>query len=208
MIDVTWATPLYRFLRHCNSSSLEKTVLDCGAGRRFPPLSLFRESGYESYGIELSDEVLKQASCYCKENNMRLNLLRGDIRKIPFKTSSFSFVYSHNTVFHMSKHEVSTAMQEIERVLKPNGLCFVNFMSDSIDKSVKDELGRRIGNGEFQTILDNQEVVHACYEDNEPDRYFQNFKLIHKEKRIIYDQRETKQNKVRVAYIDYIAKRK
>ena len=108
----------------------------------------------------------------------------------------------------MTKDEVSTAMQEIERVLKPNGLCFVNFMSDSMDKSVKDELGRRIGKGEFQDILDNQEVVHACYEDNEPDGYFQNFKLIHKEKRIVYDQQEKRQNRIKVAYIDYIAKKR
>jgi hypothetical protein len=32
MRDVIWATPLYKFLRECNSSPLEKVVLDCGAG--------------------------------------------------------------------------------------------------------------------------------------------------------------------------------
>jgi hypothetical protein len=36
MIDVIWATPLYEFLRQCNASPLEKTILDCGAGGSSP----------------------------------------------------------------------------------------------------------------------------------------------------------------------------
>jgi hypothetical protein len=31
IVQVIWATPLYECLRQCNASSLDKTVLDCGA---------------------------------------------------------------------------------------------------------------------------------------------------------------------------------
>ena len=41
MVEVTWATPLYKFLRLCNASPLAEEVLDCGAGGSNPPLSLF-----------------------------------------------------------------------------------------------------------------------------------------------------------------------
>lgn len=45
------AFPLYNFLKHCSSTSYEKTILDCGAGGLNPPLSLFYEFEYKTYGI-------------------------------------------------------------------------------------------------------------------------------------------------------------
>ncbi|MGC1120504.1 MAG: hypothetical protein WBA22_05365 [Candidatus Methanofastidiosia archaeon] len=50
--------PLYAFLRECNASSLEKEVLDCGAGGERPPLALFYEYGYKTLGIDTSDEQI------------------------------------------------------------------------------------------------------------------------------------------------------
>jgi ubiquinone/menaquinone biosynthesis C-methylase UbiE len=176
---IIWATPLYQFLRYCNSSPLEKLVLDCGAGGDDPPLQLFYEYGYETYGIEISGEALKQSETFCKKNDMKLNILKGDMRKIPFKNDVFSFVYSYNTLPLMSKKYVGIAMSEIERVLKPSGLCFVNFVS-----------------------IDDEAPADSYFEDNEPEKYFRNFKIIQKEKRIILIGKKEKQ-----AYIDYIAEK-
>jgi hypothetical protein len=47
-MEITWATPLYEFLRQCNASPLAKKILDCGAGGARPPLSLFHHHGYET----------------------------------------------------------------------------------------------------------------------------------------------------------------
>ncbi|MCK4482774.1 SAM-dependent methyltransferase, partial [Candidatus Bathyarchaeota archaeon] len=60
MRKVIWATPLYKFLRHCNDSPLDKMVLDCGAGGDDPPLRLFLESGYKTVGIEISGQSLNE----------------------------------------------------------------------------------------------------------------------------------------------------
>ena len=179
MIPVIWATPLYKFLRYCNSSALEKLVLDCGVGGDSPPLQLFYEYGYETYGIEISGEALKQAVSFCKENDVELNILKGDMRKNPFRDEMFGFVYSFNTIPLMSKKDVAIAMSEMERVLKTGGLCFVNFVS-IVDEAPAD----------------------SHFEDNEPNQYFSNFKIIHKEKRIILIGKKEKQ-----AYIDYIARK-
>jgi len=179
VIPVIWATPLYKFLRQCNSTSLEKLVLDCGAGGNTPPLQLFYEYGYETYGIEISGEALRKAETFCKENDIKLNILKGDMRKIPFKDEMFSFAYSYNTIPLMSKKDVAIAMSEMESVLKTSGLCFVNFVS-----------------------IDDEAPADSYFEDNEPDKYFSNFKIIQKEKRIILIGKKEKQ-----AYIDYIAKK-
>ena len=179
MKNIIWATPLYKFLRYCNDSQLEKTVLDCGAGGDTPPLQLFFEYGYETRGIEISQDSLNRARNFCKENNMKLNIMKGDMRKIPFRSESFSFVYSYNTIPLMSKNDVAIAVSEIERVLKTNGLCFVNFVS-----------------------VDDEAPADSYFEDNEPDKYLGNFEIVHKEKRMILIGKKQKQ-----AYIDYIARK-
>lgn len=52
MYNLINAFPLYNFLKYCNNSSHEKIILDCGAGGANPPLSLFYEFAYKTYGIE------------------------------------------------------------------------------------------------------------------------------------------------------------
>jgi ubiquinone/menaquinone biosynthesis C-methylase UbiE len=194
MRKVIWATPLYKFLRYCNDSSLDKTVLDCGAGGDDPPLQLFYEYGYKTFGVEVSEDPFRQAKKFCKEHSMELNILKGDMRSLSFKSRSFSFAYSFNAIFFLTKKDIAISMKEIERVLKPNGLCFVNFISvDEPDK------------GPFcKPFLGN--LRFSKHEDDEPDRYFDNFDIIHKEKRII-EKRVHGKRSVQ-AYLDYIAKKK
>ena len=207
MRKVIRATPLYKFLRYCNDSLLDKTVLDCGAGGDDPPLRLFRESGYKTVGIEISEVSLNETRKFCKEFGLRLNMFKGDMRKLPFKNETFSFVYSYNAIHMMSKKNVAVAMSEIQRVLKTNGLCFVNFVSaDEPPHAGAVEINK----GEFfKRDIPWQGVkcpnIDSYFEDDEPDVYFSNFKVVHKEKRII--ERIIEGKKVLQAYIDYIAKK-
>ena len=194
MRKVIWATPLYKFLRHCNNSPLDKTILDCGAGGDDPPLQLFHEYGYKTFGVEVEENPFNKAKKFCRKHNMKLNILKGDMRHLPFKSKSFSFVYSFNAIFFMTKNDIAVSIKEIERVLKSRGLFFVNFIS--VDEP--DE-------GPFcKPFLGNQRF--SKHEDGEPDKYFRNFEIIHKEKRII----DKKSNDKRLvqAYIDYIAEKK
>jgi ubiquinone/menaquinone biosynthesis C-methylase UbiE len=124
---------------------------------------------------------------------MELNILKGDMRHISFRDECFSFVYSYNAIFFMTKKDIATAMKEIERVLKPNGLCFVNFLS-------VDDPERNIF---CKPFLENKGFSY--HEDDEPEEYFRNFKIFHKEKRIT---RKIWKSKWLVqADMDYIAKK-
>ena len=194
MRKVIWATPLYKFLRYCNESLLGKTVLDCGAGGEDPPLQLFYEYGYRTFGVEVAETPFGQAKKFCRENSMKLNILKGDMRHLPFGSASFSFAYSFNAIFFMTKRDIAISMKEIERVLKPSGLCFVNFVS--VDEPDRGPFCKPfLGNPRF-----------SQHEDNEADKYFRNFAIIHKEKSII-DKKIDGERSVQ-AYIDYIAKKK
>jgi hypothetical protein len=70
VIEVIWATLLYEFLRRCNANPLPREVLDCGAGGSEPPLSLFYQYGYKTYGIEIAETALAEARRFCAENSM------------------------------------------------------------------------------------------------------------------------------------------
>lgn len=203
MKNVIRATSLYTFLRYCNESSLEKEVLDCGAGGAHPPLSLFYEHGYKTHGIEISEERLKMAEQFCREHNMELEIVKGDMREIPFDDESMSFVYSYNTIFHLNKADIAVAMREIERVLKTGGLCFVNFLS--IDDS-EFGAGEQLGEGEFIQNEAGAQTIHSYHEDNAPNMYFTNFEIMRKEKRVLELWMDGEKHIA--AFIDYVAKKK
>jgi SAM-dependent methyltransferase len=191
-------TPIDDFLDLCNASVLEKNVLDCGAGGKCPPLTLFRDQGYETYGIELSKRQLARAQHFCKENDIELNIVRGDMRQIPFDTRSISFVFAYESIFFLTNEDIATSMSEIERVLKPNGLCCVTF------RSVDDSERRKFPEASLaRTLLGSSGLTYHA--DGEPDMYFSRFKILQKKKRI----RRTlvKGVKGKRAYIDYIARR-
>jgi len=200
MIEVIWATPLYEFLRRCNASPLAKEVLDCGAGGSHPPLSLFYQYGYKTYGIEIAENPLADAQRFCAENDMPLNIFRGDMRSIPFASEKFSFVYSYNAIDFMTKPDIAVSMSEIERVLKPDGLCYVNFLSVDDPDS-------------WEPFCDTAPAMHllksegfAHFEDNEAEVYFEAFEVVRKEKRLVEKVWEGKRHKQ--VDIEYIARKR
>lgn len=194
--------PLCTFLNFCNRSPLEKDVLDCGAGGSFPPLIMFHSQGYKTIGIDISDNQLDKACKFCKENNVDLNITKGDMRNLPFKNESLSFIYSYNSIFHLNKEDTHTAISEMMRVLKSNGLLFVNFLS--VDDCGYGD-GIELNKGEFVQSENDTKVIHSYFEDNEPDKYFEHFDVIRKEKRLI--QQKFDDGTYNLAYIDYIVKK-
>ena len=198
-MDVTWATPLYEFLRHCNASPLAREVLDCGAGGTRPPLSLFYQYGYKTCGLEIACEALAEAAGFCRQNDLPLNVLRGDMRRIPFPSGAFSFVYSYNAIFFMTKPDIALALREMERVLRRRGLVYVNFMS--VDDPDWDPFCET---APTKALLRSERFAH--HGDNEADAYFAHFEILRKEIRLI-DKVHGKQ-RIKQAYVEYIAQKR
>ena len=200
VVEVIWATPLYKFLHLCNASPLAKEVLDCGAGGSNPPLSLFYQYGYKTYGIEIADGALKEVQRFCAENDMALNIIGGDMRSIPFPNESFSFVYTYNAIDFMTKPDIAISMGEITRVLKLDGLCYVNFLSVDDVESWEPFCET----APAKDLLKSEGFSH--FEDSEADVYFEAFEIVRKEKRLVeklWEGRRLKQ-----ADIEYIARKR
>ncbi|MGB2987405.1 MAG: class I SAM-dependent methyltransferase [Phycisphaerae bacterium] len=195
--------PLYTFLSYCNDSPLEKEVLDCGAGGSEPPLALFFEYGFRTHGIDISEKQVAHARQFCKDHCMELDISQGDVRELPFTDESMSFVYSYASICHMTKNDAGIAMQEITRVLKRGGLCFVSFCS--VDGGRCGEEQAR-GPGEYDYEEDGEKGIHSLYSDTEPDNFFQNYTYLRKEKRWV--ERFTEQGKHVWTEIGYIAKKR
>jgi SAM-dependent methyltransferase len=198
-MEVIWATPLYEFLRQCNACPLPKEVLDCGAGGSQPPLSLFYQYGYQTCGIEIAADALLAAQRFCAERHMPLNIIGGDMRAIPFASEQFSFVYSYNAIDFMIKPDIAFSIKEIARVLRPQGLFYVNVLSVDDPDSWEPFC-------EAAPDLDLlKSAGFAHFEDDEADAYFDAFEIIHKEKRLVekvWEKRSLKQ-----ADIGYIARK-
>lgn len=199
MPDVCWATPLYEFLRQCIAASLDRRVLDCGAGGSDPPLALFQQYGFRSFGVEIAEEPLAKAQRFCQEQNMPLHIVRGDMRALPFPDGSFPFVYAFNAIFFMTKPDIARAMAEIERVLASGGLCYVNFMS-------ADDPDRRpfCDTAPARRLLGSETWAHHA--DDEPDAYFCSFVIQRKEKRF-EEKRMRSGRMLKQVYLEYIAQK-
>jgi ubiquinone/menaquinone biosynthesis C-methylase UbiE len=192
------STPVYEFFKLCELTGLERRVLDCGAGGKYPPLTLFHDREYETHGIEISRSQLMRAQAFCRKNAIELNIIRADMREIPFGNESFSFVFAYESIFFLTKRDIAIAISEIERVLKPKGLCFITF------RSVDDTDRRTFPKSHpVRTMLGSRTLTY--HEDNEPETYFSRFKILRKKKRI----RKTlvKGKKGKRAYLDYIAQK-
>lgn len=193
-------TPLYKFLEYCNNEKLEgkAKILDCGAGGVTPPLSLFYTFGYETTGIELDMKQINKANIFSQNNKQELNIKIGDMTDLDFDDNTFDFVYSYNSIFHMKKIQIEKAIKEMKRVLKPNGLIFVNFLS--IDDFRFGE-GPHLGDNQYEQ-MDDEPVIHSYFDYDEADKYFEDMKFMLKERRII--ERIFEGEKIKQGFIDYI----
>ncbi|MPN27292.1 hypothetical protein SDC9_174723 [bioreactor metagenome] len=123
--------------------------------------------------------------------------------KIPFDDKFFSFLFSYNTSVHMSKEQFNSALDEFIRVLKPGGLCYVNFLSEECDSFGK---GVEIRQGEFMQNEEGEEVLYSHYKEAEVEQYLAGFNIIYKEKRLV--KRVIEDIEYTSGYIDYILKKK
>ena len=203
--ELLYPASFYNFLDYISESDVDGPILDCGSGGPYPKQALFVKLGFDTRGIELSEENLIKAQDYAKKHNLNLPMQLGDMRSIDFESNFFGYVYSWHTIFHLSKADCRKAVNEMIRVLKPGGLCFVNFLS--VDAEYYGE-GEEDNPGEFVQTEHGEKVKHTFFKDHEPDVFFnnRNVEILYKEKRISY--RKFENRVIRDSYIDYIIQKK
>ncbi|OGO21019.1 MAG: hypothetical protein A2Z14_12705 [Chloroflexi bacterium RBG_16_48_8] len=113
--------------------SLEKLsgnrVLDlgCGAGRH---VVFLRKHAYVSHGTDHAFAGLLSARKWLLEEGFPMNLSQSQMDRLPYATSSFDAVVCLYVIYHGTVKKIESVFQEIRRVLGPDGLSLVTFISD------------------------------------------------------------------------------
>jgi len=203
--ELLYPAPFYNFLSYISKSDINGPILDCGSGGPFPKQALFVKLGFDTIGIEFSEERLQMAQDYAEQHKLEFSMQLGDMRLISFDSNYFGHVYSWNTIFHMNKIDIKKAINEMIRVLKPGGLCFVNFLS--VDSEFYGE-GEEQNPGEFLQFEGDEKIMHTFFTDEESDSFFENLEIeiLYKEKRILHKKLE--ERIMKDSYIDYIVQKK
>jgi|LGVF01.1.fsa_nt_gb ubiquinone/menaquinone biosynthesis C-methylase UbiE len=194
------ATPLYNYLKYCESSKLEKIILDCGAGGSLPPLALFYEFGYDVFGIDNSSEQIMAAEKFSDKNKMNFNLINSDMTSIPYEDESFSFVYSFNTSVHIPKKDFMTAVNNFKRVLKKDGLLFLNFLNNECDTF---GIGNEISEGEY--FDEDSDTLFVHYSQKEIIKLIEGFEVLYSEEKRV--KRKFGDSYIKSGFYDYIVKK-
>ncbi|SFG03687.1 class I SAM-dependent methyltransferase [Pontibacter chinhatensis] len=105
-------------------------VLDagCGAGRN---IYYLMQAGVKVYGADISDEAIREVRRMAAELAPTLsskNFVVTDLSQMPYEDNSFDVVLC-SAVLHFAKDEAHfrSMVQELWRVLKPEGLLFCRF---------------------------------------------------------------------------------
>jgi len=96
-----------------------KLVLDIGCGAGIDSCEFLR-NGADVVSLDFSEASMKATKCLKQETNLPAKLIRGTVLNLPFNSSTFDCVYSVGVLHHV--RNMSKALKEILRVLKPNGL--------------------------------------------------------------------------------------
>jgi ubiquinone/menaquinone biosynthesis C-methylase UbiE len=155
-------------------------VLDLGSGPGRDGI-LLKNKGLEITCLDASQKMVE----LCREKG--LYAIEGDLLEIPFNENSFDGVWSYTSLLHIKKNQLKKAIQEIKRVLKPNGIFGLGLIEG------EDELYR-------ESSGVNMPRWFAFYTKEELEEIFQKHGL-----EIIYFEEFTPRSK---KYLNYILRNK
>ncbi len=98
-------------------------VLEIGIGpARIASKIVNYNPGLTVFGIDLSESMLTIAKNNIKQFNIgkgKINLIRADGKRLPFKDNTFDLVLSHNMLHHIP--DPVPLLKEVKRVVRPEG---------------------------------------------------------------------------------------
>jgi len=108
-------------------------ILDSGCGAGITLIHLAKKFPFcDCYGIDLSDTLLETANDWKRKEKIasRVTFINADVQDIPFPENYFSVVININ-MLHLIPDPVRM-LNEIERVLQPEGFFFISDLKRSI----------------------------------------------------------------------------
>ncbi len=83
------------------------------------------KKGYRTIGLDPSLDAVLAARRVSRQLGVEPDFVVGDARFLPFLDNAFDRVFSYGVFQHFSKDNVRASLEEVARVLKPNGITLI-----------------------------------------------------------------------------------
>mgnify|MGYP001111363336 CR=1 FL=1 len=123
-------------------------ILDIGVGTGYPFASHFSSKGYDVYGIDIAEDLIKQ----CNEKFPKVKAFVGDAEKLSFPENYFDAVYCFRSTWYFT--DVLKVINEMIRVTKKGGYIFFDIMNAD-SKKIKIAHSRAKTVGRFIRVISN-----------------------------------------------------
>jgi len=149
--------------------------LGCGFGRH---LIYLAEQGFNVKGIDISKEAIEMAETRLREKGLNAELKQEDMKDLSFNESQFDAVIAITVIGHATKPDISKTVNEIHRVLKPEGVFYGNIPSKT-DSRYK--TGQAVEEGETYRTREygygrGIKEIHSFYTEEELRDLFKEFR--------------------------------
>lgn len=138
------------------------------------------KEGFDVIGVDISRSALKKARARAKiEGVPSLVVLRCSMISLPFVRQTFHAAMSVSVIHHGVKENIKKAIEEIQKVLKDNGLFLANLLSV---EDYRYGSGLKIEGGTFQVLEEFEEKefeeVHHFFSQKEVQTLLAEFQKI------------------------------
>ncbi len=106
--------------------------LGCGWGR---DSKTFTKYGLQTYGVDLSKQMIRYAKKYAPKANFKVM----NILSLKFKNNYFDGAWASASLLHLKKKDIPKALKQIKRILKPNGILYINVKEGKGEGLTKDQ---------------------------------------------------------------------
>lgn len=141
-----------------------KTVMDLGCGTGRHSIYLAKE-GFQVYATDISDTGIEVTKSKAKELNLtNIQYKQHDMRDIVFDNNFFDAILCVWTTGHGNLEDARKNVNEIYRVLKPNGVVVIDYVSTE-DANYKK--GEEIDKDTFINNVEGEENIPHHYSTEE-----------------------------------------
>jgi ubiquinone/menaquinone biosynthesis C-methylase UbiE len=123
-------------------------VLEVAPGPGYFSIELAKMGNYNITGMDISADFVEICKTNAKRENISVNFLQGNVSKMPFEDNTFNFIFC-SAAFKNFKKPV-TALSEMYRVLKNDGIVLIVDMNHDVSKETLNEASAKSSKPGFE----------------------------------------------------------
>lgn len=147
----------------------EGRILDagCGSGKYSIPLKM---RGFDVVSLDISFRALEMLRKSSKTRELEIDIMAANVFQLPFMDDSFDLVWCYGVLQHLLSKERNTAVREFERILKKEGVLFIEVFG-------KDDM--RYGGTEVEpdTFSRNSGIIYHYFDRKEIEELLNGFSI-------------------------------